>query len=385
MGHALTTIFAPGAMHQLGQVLNTIRSDSLVLVVDPAALQNSGAERALEDALRGRRCVRFEDFAPNPQMEAVERGVRLFQDHAPEALVALGGGSALDMAKLIGACAVQPREPRAYATAQCNLQEHPRPLIAIPTTAGTGAEATHFAVVYVDGKKHSLAHPWVRPSHALVDPALTYQLPPPLTAASGLDALSQAMESIWSVRAQDSSLRHAEEALDLAWNHLEEAVLNPSPQHRLAMMRAAHLAGCAINQTTTTAPHALSYHISTHYGIPHGAAVALTLGAFLEYNAAVEESTCADPRGSESVRQRIQRIFSILGAEDARDARDKLRRLIGSIGCPSTLAAAGIASSEFPTLIAAANPERLSNNPRKVNAQELLLLFESERHEKTVR
>ena len=250
------------------------------------------------------------------------------------------------------------------------------PLVAIPTTAGSGAEATHFAVVYADGVKKSAAHVSMRPTVAVVDPQLTAQLPATITAHSGLDALCQSIESIWSVKANEESLGYATEALGLVWSHLEQAVNQPTPEYRAAMARGSHLAGQAINITKTTLPHALSYSITTRHGVPHGAAVALTLGSALIYNETVSDADCVDPRGPDSVRKRIDSIRHIMGDASVEECAAQLKGLLGSIGCPATLREAGITNENQLKLICQdVNVERLSNNPRRISGQEILNLL----------
>ena len=185
-------------------------------------------------------------------------------------------------------------------------------MIAIPTTAGTGSEATHFAVVYVDGEKYSLAHPYLVPAYAVIDPLLTYSLPAGVTAASGLDAFCQAIESIWAVGATDVSHTFATEAARLAVQHLRAAVQNPTDTARAGMCRAAHLSGKAINISKTTAPHALSYVLTAEYGLAHGVAVALTLAPMLQYNAQVTAIDCADPRSAIAEETTMKRILVAL-------------------------------------------------------------------------
>jgi alcohol dehydrogenase len=247
----------------------------------------------------------------------------------------------------------------------------------VPTTSGTGSEATHFAVVYIDGEKYSFAHPDLLPDVALIDPKLTWSLPPRTTAACGLDALCQCIESIWAVGSTEKSIEVASEGFALAFKHLEKAVLKPDAETRLAMAKAAHLSGKAINISKTTAPHALSYGITSRYGVPHGMAVALTLGAFLEYNYEVNSTDCTDPRGMDFVKNRIDHIIALTDSNSPAQAAGKVRSLLGAINSPVTLKDAGIPKSELQALSESVNIERLSNNPRQIDSRGLIELLES--------
>ncbi len=260
-------------IHDVESVLEGLSAERLFLVIDEPAYRASGAEAALENYFQKRSTVRFGNFELNPKLEDVQRGIDVYRNFEPDVVIALGGGTAIDLAKLIGIIAVQkgasnPQRSRDIAMGIASIEVVGKPMVAIPTTAGTGSEATHFAVVYVDGEKYSVAHPSMLPDYPVVDPKLTESLPKRITAATGLDAFCQAIESIWAVAATEESIGYAQEAARLAFNHLATAVNAPTPEARRAMSRAAHLAGKAINITKTTAPHALSYFLTSRYGVP---------------------------------------------------------------------------------------------------------------------
>ena len=366
---------AEGAAGCVASILDDLAAESVLLVADEQALRHSGAEAALASALAPRRVDRFTQFELNPKIADVERGVALFRRALADVVLAVGGGSAIDIAKVIGACGVHEGKPCDYVLGRRQLERAGPPLVAMPTTAGTGSEETHFAVVYVDRQKYSLAHEVLLPTHAIIDPLLTHSLPPRITAASGLDALCQAIESMWAVGATDESLDYATCALRLAIDHLEAAVRNPTPPARRAMAEAAHLAGKAINISKTTAPHAFSYALTTQCNVPHGMAVALTIGPLFVYNSRVEESDCLDPRGAAHVRARIAQAVELLGAASPVDAHHRLESLLRAVGCPTRLQAHGIAREDYGPLIEQVNVERLANNPRALDGAALAKLL----------
>lgn len=381
MNHSPTTTsqsvtIKDGAISQLEDLFVQLHARKIFFVVDKPAYTFSGAEKKLRNSLKFREVTWFSDFELNPKIEDVERGVKLFRDKAPDVVLALGGGSALDVAKLIAGCGAQSARPDDYVTGKITLDIKPPPVIAIPTTSGTGSEATHFAVVYIDEKKYSLASPYLLPDYVLIDPQLTHSLPSSITAACGLDALCQSMESIWAVGATGESIKYASEGLKLALNHLEKAVCNPCPDSRMAMALAAHLSGKAINISKTTAPHAVSYGITTRYRLPHGMAVALTLGAFLEYNSGVDEADCTDQRGPEEVRRRMDHILDVMDCTSIEQARNCLGRLMAAVGCSARVRDAGIVKADLATLAGMVNTERLSNNPRRIDVKVLETLLE---------
>ncbi|MGZ0174146.1 MAG: phosphonoacetaldehyde reductase [Planctomycetales bacterium] len=348
----------------------------VLFVVDEDAYGACGADTTLEPILEDRLVSRFVGFELNPKLADVERGIALCRDLNPDVVIALGGGSAIDLGKLISSLSVQAASARDIITGREAIIGKGPPLIAIPTTAGTGSEATHFAVAYVEGEKFSVAHETLLPDYSIVDPELTCSLPAHITAATGLDAFCQAIESIWAVGGTEESFDFATEAVEIAVANIVQAVNEPGPASRMAMCRASHLAGKAINISKTTAPHALSYLMTSNFGIPHGIAVALTLGPMLAYNARVSNSDCVDRRGVEHVRQRIATIVKLLGATNAGEARKRFTEIVSKIGCPSSLAEAGITTTDqLQTIVASVNTQRLSNNPRKTTSDSLLELL----------
>lgn len=365
-----------GALDRAGTILSSRDARRVFLVVDRAAYEHSGAAERLAPCLAGRESTTFDDFRLNPKLEDIESGLARCREFEPDTILALGGGSAIDVAKAIAAGISHEQPIRDLVLGRVPVLHRGPVLVAVPTTAGTGSEATHFAVVYVDGQKYSLAAPSLLPDVVILDPSLTLSLPPSVTAASGLDAVCQAIESMWAVGAQDDSLADATQAAKLGLGHLLEAVHRPTPEARAAMLEAAHLAGRAINVTKTTAPHAFSYALTTRFGLPHGVAVALTLGVFLEYNSRLDASDCLDPRGPDAVQERLDRIVRLLGATSIDEACRRWSGLLAELQVPTLLKDVGIRTADLPSLVAAMNPERLANSPRRIHSAELLALLE---------
>jgi len=365
-----------GALAEVAMILDRLPGGRLFFVVDESAYKASGAAAILEPIFGQRSVTRFSGFELNPKLCDIERGVTQFREADADLVIALGGGTAIDLGKLIGAMACQKGPIREFLLGEAPIERDGPPLIAIPTTAGTGSEATHFAVAYVDGKKYSVAHPSLLPDYAIIDPALTCSLPASITASTGLDALCQAIESIWAVGTTDESLAYATEALSLALKHLECATNHPHPEARRGMCEASHLAGKAINLSKTTASHALSYAITSQHGLPHGIAVALTISPMLAYNAKVTASDCADPRGPEHVLKRIATILNLLGAESVATACGQIERLISAVGCPNSLRQAKMTTdAEIQRIVSEVDAHRLTNNPRKATAASLFSLL----------
>jgi alcohol dehydrogenase class IV len=252
------------------------------------------------------------------------------------------------------------------------------PTISIPTTAGSGAEATHFAVVYVGTVKHSVAHCHMLPTVALVDPDLTYSLPPLITAVTGLDAFAQAVESYWSVQSTPESRADASRAVRLVLEHFVTAVKAPTPQARHAMSTAAYLAGRAINRTKTTGAHAMAYPLTAMFGVPHGHAVSLTLGALLVYNSQVTDEDVADSRGAAHVREAIAELLALLGCRTPEEGRVRIAGLMREVGVATTLSELRIRRHrDIEHVVGNVNAERMGNNPRLMTDASVRTLLQS--------
>lgn len=356
-----------GSLAEVAAILDRLSVRNVFLVADQAACDASGAADELGSLLADRSVESFTGFEPNPKLEDIQRGIEQFRRSTPDVIIAAGGGTAIDLAKLIGTLASNRADAGDIIAGRQPIETEGPPLIVIPTTAGTGSEATHFAVAYVNDRKYSVADPRLLPDYAIVDPRLTHSLPANITAASGLDVFCQSVESIWAVGSTDESINDASESIRLTIEHLPTCVQHPTPEARAAMCRAAHLSGRAINISKTTAPHAISYAITTRYGVPHGMAVALTLGQMLQFNAAVSDADCSDPRGAEHVQGSISLLLKLLDQPTSERGAERIRNLMKSIGAPLRLRDAGVQDNEEIAWIAEqVNAERLSNNPRKM-------------------
>jgi len=370
--------FGSRSIENLREILDKSNSKSIFLVTGRKSYRSCGAEAVLKELLESYDVTRFYDFSVNPKLEDVEMGLKIFREHDFDMIIAVGGGSVIDMGKLINIFAAQKGEPLSYIRKENTINKPGKFLVAIPTTAGSGSEATHFAVVYVDGVKYSLTHRFILPTYAIVDPLLTLSMPKNVAATTGMDAFSQAIESYWSINSTDESKSYSEKAIKLVLDNIRESVNTSSLKSRKAMAEAAHLAGKAINIAKTTAPHALSYTITSRFGIPHGHAVALTLGRVLEYNAGVTDSDCNDKRGKDYVRKTIRDLVSMLGCSTPREANHAINEIMKDIGLETNLIKLGIQDEKIEDIINNINYERLMNNPRKLNDKHVLrALFKS--------
>jgi len=363
--------FGLGSIQKLKDILFQQKTENIFLVRGEKSYQISGAKKIIEPLLKRYKVFEFYDFEPNPKIEDVIKGIDKFKKFNIDLIIAVGGGSVIDMAKSINLLGVQAGSPREYITGKKEIKNCGKCLISIPTTAGSGSEATHFAVVYIDKIKYSLKHKSLLPQYAIIDPQFTFNLSKRITASTGMDALCQAMESYWSINSNEVSKKYSKEAIDLIIKNLSLAVNKSNEQARAAMSRASNLAGKAINITQTTACHAISYPITSYFGVPHGHAAALTLTNILIFNSNVKENDILDKRGVNYVKKIINNLIKILDTSDVYEAKKIIDDLMKEIGLETKLTDLGINRSNMEVIIKNFDLKRAKNNPRKLNAKRL--------------
>ena len=333
--------------------------DNVLLVTGKCSYETSGAHKFIEDSLSilNIKTTRFCGFANNPNIVDLKKGLALTRSLDTSVIIAIGGGSVLDMGKLLRFFTTYDGEifGGKYISNGKKI-----PLIAIPTTAGTGAEATHFAVLYDEkGKKHSIADSDILPDYAVIYPRLTYNQSQYVTACSGFDALAQAIEAYWNKNATAESDEYAVKAMNLIYPSLPIAVNEPIPEARDKMAEGAYWAGRAINITKTTAPHAFSYPFTAHYGIPHGHAVSIVFPAVAKLNLTKGDIP--------EEKKRI--LINILGLDGK--VSEIIGKYINNLGLT-------ILSKEYDIekILDGISLERLANNPVKISKSEARFILE---------
>lgn len=369
--------FGIGTLNNLDKLISEYDAKKIFLVYGKKSFILSGAEEKIGHIIENVSYAVFNP-TPNPEIEEIKRGILIFKKFDPDIVIAVGGGSVIDSAKAINALSFQSDDPILYILSEKKLVHGGKPLVAIPTTAGTGSEATKFATIYINKKKYSLESESIVPDVALVDPTLTYSLTPYLTASNGLDALCQGIESFWSINSTEKSRVYARKAMELAFTNIERAVKTPSEEVRVAMAKASHFSGKAIAISKTTACHAVSYPLTSYFGIPHGHAVALTMPAFLEFNSMVNKEDCNDKRGVIFVKERMDDIFSIIGASDGKEGKREFDRLLKNVLNDNKLRDFAIGEKEIDFILNKSfTPSRMNNNPRNVSKEHLRKILEN--------
>lgn len=371
-----------GAVETLPGIVKDGSWANVLLVCGKRSFETSGAARILDPLERVTGVERWSEFEPNTSVSDLFEGLQALLRTDPDLVVAVGGGSAMDLAKLMcGFDGTTDIETLQSAIGSGHrLAERRRGLILVPTTSGTGSEATHFSTVYVDQKKYSVAGDGLRPDTVILDPELSMSASAYQKATSGIDAVAQAIESLWAVAATPTSRRFARRALRYLMPNIEDFVNHGSTEDAAAMSMGSHLAGRAIDISRTTAAHALSYSLTQNHGVSHGHAVGLTLGALIEVHAGAAPEKLQPRLDPILHAQVVEDVLGYLGATSGADGGRRFRDLMSQLGLAVGLGAVDIDTPEALAEIAASvNPERLGNNPVIFNKRELLGLLEASR------
>lgn len=300
--------------------------------------------------------ISFDKFTPNPQYEDVRKGVDLFNYEKCDIIIAVGGGSTIDVAKCIK---LYCRMDRSINYLRQEYKDSGIPLIAIPTTAGTGSESTHYAVIYYEGNKQSITHDSIIPDFAILEPSVLKTLPIYQKKCTLLDALCQGIESWWSVNSNEESKEYSRIAVETIMKYMDSYIFDNDNAAAKEIMTASNYAGRAIDITQTTAAHAMSYKLTSMYKLPHGHAVAVCLPYVWKYMIDNPDK-CIDPRGESYLRSIFKKIGSSIGADTPESAiiifNNILKKL--QISNPRT-----DDICDVDILGASVNPIRLKNNP----------------------
>lgn len=309
----------------------------------------------------------FAEVEPNPTVGMVDALVKTIRDEEIDVVVAAGGGSSMDCAKVACSVAVQGGLARQYHSEGATLDDRHLPLIAMPTTAGTGSEVTPNAVLGdpEKGVKAPLVHDNFYPTVALIDADVTASMPPMVTASTGFDALAHAVEGYWSKNHQPICDLFALEAVRLVFEHLPGALQEPGDMEaREGMSMAALLGGLAFQAPQNAAVHACSFPFSATYHLPHGTACAMTLDHFIRFNAP-------------AMGERGQALARAAGCGDMLELADEVARMKAASPLPTTLDEIGVEEEDIDEIVESSFHPLMDNNPREVAPDQLREIYRS--------
>lgn len=306
--------------------------------------------------------VVFDQFTPNPHYENVCKGVDLFQAAQCDTILAVGGGSSLDVAKCIK---LYCKMDKGKLYLEQEYKDTGIKLVAIPTTAGTGSESTRYAVIYYDGKKQSVTHESIIPDVAILEPKVLKTLPLYQKKCTLMDALCQGIESWWSVNSTEESKKLSKAAVETIMKWWHEYIFENTDASAEHIMYAANLAGQAICITQTTAPHAFSYKITSLYKLPHGHAVAVCLPEIFGYMLGNMDK-CIDSRGEEYLADIFNQITQAMECETPIEAIALFCQMMAEMGLKNPVSVKR--EEDLEVLSTSVNPVRLKNNPVEIDS-----------------
>lgn len=366
--------FGMGSLSKLPEILAENHSDHVMLVSD-RGLERIGVVKRVQDIIEGAGIAfdAYLDVVPNPTVEVVNEAAALYKQCGATSLVALGGGSPMDVAKAVGILARYGGKITDYE-GNHKVPGPIEPIIAIPTTAGTGSEVTASAVITDTSRNYKLSVFSYEniPKYAILDPTLIMSAPASIAASCGVDALIHAIEAYISRNATPFSDAMAEKAMELIGAHLRRFVANRQDEEAAcAMMLGSTFAGMSFAWARLGNVHAMSHPVSAYFNVPHGVANSILLPNVMEFNALADHG-------------RYEVIYNYIkeGTEPAIDFTpdvlvEELRHLNAQLGIPSGLAAAGVTADKIPAMADdAIKSGNIPANPRATTVKDLIRLYE---------
>ena len=337
------------------------------LIVTDAGVRAAGLLQKALDALGDLDVAVFDQTPSNPTEAAVRAAVEVYRAHRCDGLIAVGGGSAIDCAKGVAIAATHEGPLKTYATIEGGspkITEAVAPLIAVPTTSGTGSEVARGAIVIVDDHRKLGFHSWfLMPKSAICDPELTFGLPPKLTAATGMDAIAHCMETFMSAAFNPPADGIALDGLERAWGHIERATRDGQDREARLNLMSASMQGAMAFQKGLGCVHSLSHSLGgVDPRLHHGTLNAMFLPAVVRFNAAAE---------SVQKDRRLERMARAMGLASASDIPDAIRDMNARLGLPAGLGEMGVQPDWFDRIITGALADHChKTNPRIASADE---------------
>ncbi|WP_395137306.1 iron-containing alcohol dehydrogenase [Schlegelella aquatica] len=344
------------------------------LVVTDAGVRAAGVlDRALA-ALPGWPVAVFDQTPPNPTEAAVRAAEAVFAAAGCDGLIAVGGGSSIDLAKGVAIAARHPGPLKTYATIEGGsprITERAVPLIAVPTTAGTGSEVARGAIIIVDDGRKLGFHSWhLLPKAAICDPDLTLGLPAGLTAATGMDAIAHCMETFMSAAFNPPADGIALDGLERGWAHIERATRNGQDREARRQMMSASMQGAMAFQKGLGCVHSLSHSLGgVNPKLHHGTLNAIFLPAVVRFNAEAE---------SVRAERRLERMAHAMGLCSASEVPDAIRAMTGRLGLPTGLRQLGVEPGWFDRIVQGAMADHChKTNPRPASEDDYRAMLEA--------
>ena len=361
-------VFGVGSIEKISDIVKPLNSRKIFLVTGKQSMRVSGLTSQILLKLNAHKVFVYDKVGHNPLASEVEEGVAVLRNEKSDLVIGLGGGSVIDFAKSIAIFSQNSNLMSDCLVKNYEIANEGLPVIAIPTTAGTGSEVTQYASIVHEGlkKKISLTHDFCRPRIAVVDPSLTLTLPKFVTATTGMDALSQCIEAYWSKNHMPISDLFALAGIKLVFDNLLNACnFQENIEFRINLSLASLYSGIAISIAKTTIVHSVSYPLTVHFGVPHGLACSLTLPSFIRFNSGTDQN-------------RVLTMANEVGYKTIEEFVLKIEEIISGAKLPTRLSGVGIKSENIDLIIKEGfRSDRAANNPKEVKANDLKEILSS--------
>ena len=342
--------------------------DKVFIITGQNSFYKSGADKLLKKIVDMKKTYLFFKKKMLPDIIELNYLIKELKKFKPDLIIALGGGCVLDYAKIANVFHNEENIEKKVKKLKFLFKNKLSTLIAIPTTAGSGAEVTPFAVLYINNIKYSVEHRLVKPDYFFIAPQLILSSKKPLKASSGFDAIAQALESLISFKSNKKSIQFSKQSLKFSIQNYKNFIHKPNNDNTFKMSLAANLSGKAIAIAKTNAPHALSYPFSTHYGISHGHAVSLTINQFMILSYLNSEKSIAPF----DLKKRFHEIFKTLKVKNIYEFDLLLKNLKKDGSLEGEYHKLGInISRDYGKIMSSVNAQRLSNFPIKMNKKDI--------------
>ncbi len=343
----------------------------ILIISGKNSFYKTGADNLLSKYLKNKDFFLYLKKGYLPEYTELKEIIKLKDNYKPDLIIAVGGGCAMDLAKISSVFNLdKDLKKRVLSNDFSKIKTK---VLAIPTTAGSGAEVTSNAVLYINNLKFSIEGIKVRPDYFCLIPKLLLSSKKLLDASAGFDAISQSVESLFSQKSNNESVNFAQKALKILLKNINNFIKDKNLINSYQMAIGANLSGKAINISKTIAPHALSYSFTTMYGVPHGHAVSLSLNKILKFNYFNQnESNC-----NFNVKKRYDYLFKLTKSKNINDLDNYFIKLKKNLKLEQNLEKMGInMKRDSRKIFFNVNQQRLSNNPVKILKEDIPLIFE---------
>tara|TARA_B100000767_G_C19745591_1_gene528337 strand:- start:386 stop:1516 length:1131 start_codon:yes stop_codon:yes gene_type:complete len=354
------------------KILKTDNYLRVLVVSGKNSYNKSGAKKILKEILKKKKVYFFFKKNKLPEFEELTGLIKFIKIKKPNLIISVGGGAVMDLTKIANVFVEIKNLKNKIKKQEYVIKEKFCDSIAIPTTAGSGAEVTTNAVIYVNKIKYSIESEKIKPTHSILIPSLILSNTNKTISASSFDALAQAIESMISVKSSNESVQFSKKAIGLFLANYRKFINNRNIMSAYNISLSAYYAGKAISLTKTTAPHAVSYPFTSFFNVDHGHAVSLTLNEFLRFNFEFKDKSVT----SFNLLKRYFVLFNLFKVKNINDLIDKLEEIKNNLKLNDNFdSISKNFKSKIPLIVSNVNVQRLTNNPIRITSLDIYNLL----------